>query len=104
MISYLNKAFIRTQEYAADAFAVKHGHGEQLISALITLFKKNKSKLIVDSMYSKLYLTHPTLVERIKAIKANKDYKESELKDVSKDAVWTAKFDLFFTLYENYIH
>jgi STE24 endopeptidase len=79
LMNYLNKAFTRKCEYEADAFAVKNGHGDNLVSALITLFKKNKSRLIVDDMYSALYLTHPTLVERIKAIKANKHYVEQEM-------------------------
>jgi STE24 endopeptidase len=62
--------FTRSCEYQADRFAVTYGHGENLKKALLQLFKKNKGALIVDSFYSMLNNSHPTLMERLKAIDA----------------------------------
>lgn len=51
---------IRSCEYAADNYAVKYGHGENLKASLIALFKKNKGPLIADSLYSAHNHSHPT--------------------------------------------
>ena len=38
-------------EFEADKFATTHGHGTDLKSALITLYKMNKLPLHSDKMY-----------------------------------------------------
>ena len=69
-VQFIVMHFTRSCEYQADRFAVTYGHGENLKKALLQLFKKNKGALIVDSFYSMLNNSHPTLMERLKAIDA----------------------------------
>lgn len=52
----------RKKEYEADEFAVKNGKGKELKNALIKLFKKDKSDVWPDKLYSTLNHTHPTLL------------------------------------------
>ena len=61
--------FSRKAEYAADAHAVKEGYGEQLITSLKTLSKENFSNLAPDPLVVKLEYSHPTLSQRIDAIR-----------------------------------
>ena len=68
VLDFFAMYFIRRAEYQADAFAVKHNHGKALKSGLINLFKRNKGPLVPDPMYSALNHSHPTLVERLRAI------------------------------------
>lgn len=59
---------VRTYEYQADSFALRFGRGENLISGLVKLFKANKAGLDPDPWYSTLTQSHPTLLERIRAM------------------------------------
>ena len=68
VLQFASQYLIRRAEYQADAFATKHNHGKNLKSALINLFKRNKSPLVADPVYSALNHSHPTLVERLHAI------------------------------------
>jgi len=61
----------RKNEYQADAFAASFGLGEELISALKKLSVKSLSNLQPASCYVFVYYSHPTLLQRIKAIKKN---------------------------------
>ncbi|MBR5421836.1 MAG: M48 family metallopeptidase [Lachnospiraceae bacterium] len=61
--------FSRRAEYAADAHAVKEGYGEQLITSLKTLAKENYSNLAPSPLIVKLEYSHPTLSQRIDAIR-----------------------------------
>lgn len=63
--SYLS----RKNEFEADAFASKHAKAEDLIQALIKLFKENASFLVPDEIYSKFYYSHPPALERVKELK-----------------------------------
>ena len=67
-IDLLQKFLIRRNEYQADEFSCSLGYGEKLKSALVKLSKQNKSSLDPDPLYSFINYTHPTLVERVKAI------------------------------------
>ena len=59
----------RKAEYEADNFAAKYGLGEELISALKKISVKSLSNLTPDKLYVKFHYSHPTLLQRIQAIK-----------------------------------
>lgn len=61
---------IRSNEYQADRFAVSLGFGDQLLSALLKLFKDNKADLSPDELVALFRHTHPNLVDRTQALKA----------------------------------
>jgi STE24 endopeptidase len=67
----LLSAWSRSREYEADAFAVRAlGSGAPLESALLGQERENASNLWPHPLYSAWYYSHPTLVERIAAIRA----------------------------------
>ena len=60
--------FSRKFEYQADNFACELGYGKELKAALGKLSEENKSNLDPDPLYSMVNYTHPTLIERVRAI------------------------------------
>ena len=60
----------RRYEYQADAFAVMLNRGKALKAALTKLFKDNLAFPIADPLYSALTHSHPTFLERMRAIDA----------------------------------
>ena len=60
----------RKCEFQADEFAKIHNYSEQLISGLVKIHKENKSNLNPDWLYSQFNHTHPTLLQRVSAIKS----------------------------------
>jgi STE24 endopeptidase len=58
----------RKNEYAADRFAAQYADGEKLISALKKLTSKNLSNLTPHPLYVKVHYSHPTLLDRIRAL------------------------------------
>ncbi|MCO4755946.1 MAG: M48 family metallopeptidase [Bacteriovoracaceae bacterium] len=62
--------FSRKNEYEADEFAVKNASGQELISALVKMYKDNSSSLTPSPVYSKFYFSHPPAAERVKFIKS----------------------------------
>ncbi len=58
----------RRNEYAADAFATKYGHGEHLISGLKKLSANTLSNLTPHPAVVWMDYSHPTLAQRITAI------------------------------------
>ena len=62
-------AVSRKAEYEADNFAAKYGLGEELISALKKISVKSLSNLTPDKLYVKFHYSHPTLLQRIEAIR-----------------------------------
>ena len=62
-------AISRRNEYRADAQAVEEGYGEELISGLKKLAKGNFADLSPDPWLVKLDYSHPTLSQRIDAIR-----------------------------------
>ncbi|MBO0695535.1 MAG: M48 family metalloprotease, partial [Verrucomicrobia bacterium] len=61
----------RRFEYQADAFArATMGEEESLIQALRKLSEKNLSNLNPHPLYSAFYYSHPTLLERERALRA----------------------------------
>jgi STE24 endopeptidase len=68
-LSPLAHAWSRRYEYQADAFAAKVMEGSRaLISALRKLNEKNLSNLTPHPLYSGFYYSHPTLMERERAL------------------------------------
>jgi len=61
--------FSRKHEYAADWFAKEKYHGEELISALKKLTSKNLSNLTPHPLYVFFHYSHPTLLQRIRALR-----------------------------------
>ena len=59
----------RKAEYEADNFAAKYQLGKELISALKKISVKSLSNLTPDKLYVKFHYSHPTLLQRIQAIK-----------------------------------
>ena len=60
----------RRFEYDADAFAnATMGEAQSLIQALRKLSEKNLSNLTPHPFYSSFYYSHPTLLERERALR-----------------------------------
>ncbi len=62
--------FSRKNEYEADAFAAKHFNGNELASALKKLSVKNLSNLRPHPVFVFFHYSHPTLLQRVQALKA----------------------------------
>ncbi|MCF6183943.1 MAG: M48 family metallopeptidase [Bacteroidales bacterium] len=69
IIGFFMNGISRKHEYEADAFAKKYGQAEGLISGLKKLTAKNLSNLTPHPLYVKFNFSHPTLYQRIKALK-----------------------------------
>ncbi len=62
----------RRFEYEADAFArATTGEAQSLIQALRKLSEKNLSNLTPNPLYSRFYYSHPTLLERERALRVS---------------------------------
>ena len=62
----------RRYEYQADAFATQAvGQAQSLITALRKLNEKNLSNLVPHPFYSGFYYSHPTLLERERAVRGS---------------------------------
>jgi len=61
--------FSRKNEYEADTFAVQHDDGPALAEALKKLSVKNLSNLRPHPAYVFVHYSHPTLLQRLEAIK-----------------------------------
>jgi STE24 endopeptidase len=61
--------FSRRNEYQADAFAAEHFSAEELASALKKLSVKNLSNLRPHPVYVFFHYSHPTLLQRLNALK-----------------------------------
>ena len=59
----------RRNEFEADRFAAAHTHAEDLISALIKLYRSNAASLVNDRWYARWYDSHPSARERIAALR-----------------------------------
>jgi STE24 endopeptidase len=69
-ISPIMNALSRKHEYEADAYAAEQTHEPQsLESGLLKLSEKNLSNLTPHPAYSAYHYSHPTLVERITALR-----------------------------------
>jgi STE24 endopeptidase len=66
----ITNMFSRKHEYEADAFASNITKADDLKSALRKLHKKNLGNLTPHPIYSAFYYSHPTLLERERALEA----------------------------------
>ena len=64
LTNWLSRKF----EYQADAFAKQHYNAASLISGLKKLSRKSLSNLTPHTWYVAAYFSHPTLLQRIKAL------------------------------------
>ncbi len=69
LIGLFGNFLSRRHEYQADAFASENYDGEALISALKILSKTSLSNLTPHPLYVFFHYSHPTLLQRIRAIK-----------------------------------
>ncbi len=60
----------RHNEFAADAYAVSLGYGQELMSGLLKISIENLDNFVPDAWYSAYHYSHPPLLERMRAIEA----------------------------------
>jgi len=60
----------RKYEFEADAYAVGHSAAEDLVHALVKLYKDNSSTLTPDPLHSAFYDSHPPAATRIARLRA----------------------------------
>ena len=61
----LSNALSRKHEYEADAYAAQHSSAQELIDALITMYRENAATLTPDNLYSLWHDSHPPATLRI---------------------------------------
>ena len=61
----LSNALSRKQEYEADAYAAQHSSAQELVDALITMYRENAATLTPDTLYSLFHDSHPPATLRI---------------------------------------
>ncbi len=59
----------RRQEFEADAYAAEHASADDLVSALVKLYRDNANTLTPDPLFSKFYYSHPPAAIRIAALR-----------------------------------
>ena len=59
----------RKNEFEADCFAAQHTSADDLIQALVKLYRNNATSLISDKWYSLFYDSHPNAQERVTALR-----------------------------------
>ncbi len=64
-------AYLRKNEFEADAYAAQQAPAKELIKALIKLYKDNSSTLTPDKLYSAFYDSHPPASARITRLEAS---------------------------------
>ena len=69
IVGILMNMLSRKNEYQADAFAAEFGLGGELISSLKKLSRNNFSNLTPHPAYVFFHYSHPTLLQRIRAIR-----------------------------------
>ena len=66
----LSNALSRKHEYEADAYAAQHSNGQELIDALLTMYRENAATLTPDTLYSLFHDSHPPATLRIGHLQA----------------------------------
>ena len=75
-INIIQNFITRKLEYQADKYSYELGYKEYLIKSLCKLYEKNKSDLDPDPLYSIVNYSHPTLIERIRALNSYQEDKK----------------------------
>ena len=60
----------RRDEFEADAFAVRHANGQDLIDALAAMYHDSANFIGTDAWYSRFYDSHPPATLRVAQLKA----------------------------------
>ena len=60
----------RKHEFEADAYAARQASAQELVSALVKLYRDNASTLTPDPLYSSVYDSHPPAAIRIARLQA----------------------------------
>ncbi len=60
----------RKHEFEADAYAARQASAQELVSALVKLYRDNASTLTPDPLYSSVYDSHPPAALRIARLQA----------------------------------
>ena len=63
-------SYSRKHEFEADRYAAEYARAEDLVSALVKLYKDNASTLTPDPVHSAFYDSHPPAVARIARLQA----------------------------------
>lgn len=71
LMGILLNAFSRKNEFEADAFASGTYQAAPLADALVKLSRDQLSNLQPHPLYVKVYYSHPTLLQRLKALRVN---------------------------------
>lgn len=61
----LSNALSRKHEYEADAYAAEQSNAQQLINALVTMYRENAATLTPDAIYSLFHDSHPPAALRV---------------------------------------
>lgn len=69
VFGFISVQMTRQFEYQADSFALTQKKAAFLRSALIKLASENLMFPVADSLYSAFNHTHPTILERLRALK-----------------------------------
>lgn len=73
LMTPISSSTSRKYEYEADAFAAKHSRPQELINALVKMYKDNASTLTPDPLFTKWYMSHPPALERTKHLQTLMD-------------------------------
>ncbi len=60
----------RRHEFEADTFAAEHARAQDLIAALVKLYRDNASTLTPDHLYSAFYHSHPPALTRVRFLES----------------------------------
>lgn len=66
----LSNALSRKHEYEADAYAAQQSSAQELVDALITMYRENAATLTPDALYSLFHDSHPPATLRIAHLEA----------------------------------
>ena len=61
----LFSAWSRKHEFEADRYAARHTSADELVSALVKLYRDNASTLTPDPLYSRVFDSHPPAAVRV---------------------------------------
>ncbi len=70
VLTPIQSAFTRSIEYAADAYAVRHTNADDMVGALVALYRDNAGTLTPDPLYVAYHYSHPPGSARIGHIRS----------------------------------
>jgi len=71
LVQPVTSHFSRVQEFEADAYAASHSNAEELVQALVKLYRDNAATLTPDPVHSAFYDSHPPAMTRIARLHAS---------------------------------